>query len=201
MKQALLEAQKAGDRGEVPVGAVVVCKDRVIARAHNLTETLTDVTAHAEMQAITAAASTLGGKYLNECTLYVTVEPCVMCAGAIAWAQTGRLVFGAEDEKRGYQRYAPHALHPKTVVVKGVLGDERCINEKFLCRQTPLIFDFFKFHVFSFILREELFAWVGVWGGLFFVCSLFMGGGGLLLVIERISLSRLIVPVFITVCV
>ena len=124
MKQALLEAQRAGDRGEVPVGAVVVCKDRVIARAHNLTETLTDVTAHAEMQAITAAASTLGGKYLNECTLYVTVEPCVMCAGAIAWAQTGRLVFGAEDEKRGYQRYAPHALHPKTVVVKGVLGDE-----------------------------------------------------------------------------
>mgnify|MGYP000146349913 FL=1 len=103
---------------------VVVCKDRVIARAHNLTETLTDVTAHAEMQAITAAASTLGGKYLNECTLYVTVEPCVMCAGAIAWAQMGRLVFGAEDEKRGYQRYAPHALHPKTVVVKGVLGDE-----------------------------------------------------------------------------
>jgi tRNA(Arg) A34 adenosine deaminase TadA len=93
MKQALLEAQKAGERGEVPVGAVVVCKDRIIARAHNLTETLTDVTAHAEMQAITAAA-TLGGKYLNECTLYVTVEPCVMCAGAIAWAQTGRLVFG-----------------------------------------------------------------------------------------------------------
>ena len=120
MKQALLEAQKAGERGEVPVGAVVVCKDRIIARAHNLTETLTDV----EMQAITAAAATLGGKYLNECTLYVTVEPCVMCAGAIAWAQTGRLVFGAEDEKRGYQRYAPQALHPKTSVVKGVLADE-----------------------------------------------------------------------------
>ena len=89
MKQALLEAHKAGERGEVPVGAVVVCKDRIIARAHNLTETLTDVTAHAEMQAITAAAATLGGKYLNECTLYVTVEPCVMCAGAIAWAQIG----------------------------------------------------------------------------------------------------------------
>lgn len=124
MKQALLEAQKAADRGEVPVGAVVVCKGRIIARAHNLTETLNDVTAHAEMQAITAAASTLGGKYLNECTLYVTVEPCVMCAGAIAWAQTGRLVFGAEDEKRGYQRYAPLALHPKTEVVKGVLADE-----------------------------------------------------------------------------
>lgn len=124
MKQALLEAQKAGERGEVPVGAVVVCKDRILARAHNLTEVLTDVTAHAEMQAITAAASTLGGKYLNECTLYVTVEPCVMCAGAIAWAQMGRLVFGAEDEKRGYQRYAPEALHPKTEVLKGVLAEE-----------------------------------------------------------------------------
>ncbi len=130
MKQALLEAQKAADRGEVPVGAVVVCKGRIIARAHNLTETLNDVTAHAEMQAITAAASTLGGKYLNECTLYVTVEPCVMCAGAIAWAQTGRLVFGAEDEKRGYQRYAPLALHPKTEVVKGVLADECAVLMK-----------------------------------------------------------------------
>lgn len=124
MKQALAEAQKAAERGEVPVGAVVVCKDRIIARAHNLTETLTDVTAHAEMQAITAAASSLGGKYLNECTLYVTVEPCVMCAGAIGWAQTGRLVFGASDEKRGYQRYAPQALHPKTQVSQGVLADE-----------------------------------------------------------------------------
>lgn len=124
MKQALAEARKAAERDEVPVGAVVVCKDRIIARAHNLTETLTDVTAHAEMQAITAAASALGGKYLNECTLYVTVEPCVMCAGAIAWAQTGRLVFGADDEKRGYQRYAPQALHPKTEVVKGVMADE-----------------------------------------------------------------------------
>lgn len=98
MKQALIEAGKAAERGEVPVGAVVVCKERIIARAHNLTETLNDVTAHAEMQAITAAANVLGGKYLNECTLYVTVEPCVMCAGAIAWAQTGKLVFGAEDE-------------------------------------------------------------------------------------------------------
>lgn len=124
MKQALVEAQKAAGRDEVPVGAVVVCKDRIIARGHNLTETLTDVTAHAEMQAITAAASALGGKYLNECSLYVTVEPCVMCAGAIAWAQLGRLVYGAEDEKRGYSRYAPQALHPKTVVVKGVLADE-----------------------------------------------------------------------------
>lgn len=134
MKQALAEAQKAAERGEVPVGAVVVCKDRIIARAYNLTETLTDVTAHAEMQAITAAASSLGGKYLNECTLYVTVEPCVMCAGAIGWAQTGRLVFGASDEKRGYQRYAPQALHPKMQVSQGVLADEcaRLMKEFFL---------------------------------------------------------------------
>ncbi len=124
MKQALLEAQKAQERGEVPVGAVVVCRDRVIARAHNLTETLNDVTAHAEMQAVTAAANALGAKYLNGCTLYVTVEPCVMCAGAIAWAQTGRLVFGAGDEKRGYRKYAPDALHPKTEVVSGVMADE-----------------------------------------------------------------------------
>ena len=124
MRQALAEAQKAAQRGEVPVGAVVVCKGRIIARSHNLTETLTDVTAHAEMQAITSAASTVGGKYLTDCTLYVTVEPCVMCAGAIAWAQLGKLVFGADDEKRGYQRYAPNALHPKTEVVKGVMAEE-----------------------------------------------------------------------------
>ena len=124
MKQALMEAEKAASRGEVPVGAVVVCRDRILARAHNLTEMLNDVTAHAEMQAITAAANAVGGKYLNDCTLYVTVEPCVMCAGAIAWAQTGRLVFGAEDEKRGYQKYAPNALHPKTEVVKGVMAEE-----------------------------------------------------------------------------
>ncbi len=124
MKQALLEARKAYERGEIPIGAVVVCKGRIIARAHNLTEALTDVTAHAEMQAITAAASTLGGKYLNECTLYVTVEPCVMCAGAIGWAQLKCLVYGAEDEKRGYLRYAPQALHPKTEVISGVLAEE-----------------------------------------------------------------------------
>ena len=124
MKMALDEASKAYEQGEVPVGAVVVCQGRVIARAHNLTETLTDVTAHAEMQAITAAANYLGGKYLNEWTLYVTVEPCVMCAGALGWAQTKRIVFGAADEKRGFQRFAPHALHPKTEVVSGVMADE-----------------------------------------------------------------------------
>ena len=124
MQQALQEARKAAEAGEVPVGAVVVCRDRIIARAHNLTETLNDVTAHAEMQAITAAANALGGKYLTDCTLYVTVEPCVMCAGAIAWSQMGRLVFGAGDEKRGYRRYAPQALHPKTEVVTGVKAEE-----------------------------------------------------------------------------
>lgn len=124
MKQALQEAMKARDRGEVPVGAVVVCRDRVIARAHNLTEALNDVTAHAEMQAITMAANYLGGKYLNECTLYVTVEPCVMCAGAIAWSQLGRLVIGTSDEKRGFNKYAPQAMHPKTVVVSGILQEE-----------------------------------------------------------------------------
>ena len=124
MKMALDEAARAFDEGEVPVGAVVVCKGRVIARAHNLTEMLTDVTAHAEMQAVTAAANHLGGKYLNDCTLYVTVEPCVMCAGALGWAQLGRLVFGAGDEKRGFQRFAPQALHPKTEVLQGVMADE-----------------------------------------------------------------------------
>ncbi|MCR5574344.1 MAG: nucleoside deaminase [Bacteroidaceae bacterium] len=123
MKMALQEAQAAFEAGEVPVGAVVVCQNRIIARAHNLTETLTDVTAHAEMQAITAASSMLGGKYLNDCTLYVTVEPCVMCAGAIGWAQLGRLVYGAADEKRGYSLFAPKALHPKTVVVSGVMSE------------------------------------------------------------------------------
>ena len=134
MQQALQEARKAAEAGEVPVGAVVVCRDRIIARAHNLTETLNDVTAHAEMQAITAAANALGGKYLTDCTLYVTVEPCVMCAGAIAWSQMGKLVFGAVDAKRGYRRYAPQALHPKTEVVTGVKAEE--------CAQ--LMKDFFK---------------------------------------------------------
>lgn len=124
MKQALAEAERAAERGEVPVGAVVVCRDRIIARSHNLTETLNDVTAHAEMQAITAAENALGAKYLNDCTLYVTVEPCVMCAGAIAWSQLGRLVYGTSDEKRGFMKYAPDALHPKTVVQSGVMADE-----------------------------------------------------------------------------
>lgn len=124
MTMALDEARAALAQDEIPIGAVVVADGMVIGRGHNLTETLHDVTAHAEMQAITAAEVYLGGKYLNRCTLYVTVEPCVMCAGAIAWSQLGRLVFGAKDEKRGYQRYAPEALHPKTAVVSGVLEEE-----------------------------------------------------------------------------
>ncbi len=124
MKQALAEAHKAFERDEVPVGAVIVCQGRIIARGHNLTETLTDVTAHAEMQAITAAAGFLGGKYLVDCTLYVTVEPCVMCAGALGWSQISRIVYGAADEKRGFARFAPLALHPKTEVVSGVLEAE-----------------------------------------------------------------------------
>ena len=124
MRRALDEAMAARDAGEIPVGAVVVAGGRIIARAHNLTETLGDVTAHAEMQAITSAATMLSGKYLKDCTLYVTVEPCVMCAGAIGWAQISRVVYGACDEKRGYSRYAPNALHPKTTVTSGVLEEE-----------------------------------------------------------------------------
>lgn len=124
MRQAIDEAISAAEAGEVPVGAVVVCQDQIIARAHNLTQTLNDVTAHAEMQVITAAADALGSKYLSECTLFVTVEPCVMCAGAISWAQLGRLVFGADDQKRGYRKYADNLLHPKTTVVTGILADE-----------------------------------------------------------------------------
>ena len=124
MRKALEEARMAFEEDEVPVGAVVVCRGRVIARAHNLTERLTDVTAHAEMQAITAAQEALGGKYLNECTLYVSVEPCIMCAGAIGWAQMGRVVYGAADPKRGFSTFAPQALHPKTLVEKGLLENE-----------------------------------------------------------------------------
>ena len=124
MRMALEEARRAFDRGEVPVGAILVSRNRILARGHNLTETLMDVTAHAEMQAITAAASTLGGKYLQDCTLYVTLEPCVMCAGALGWAQLSELVYAAADEKRGYTRLAPQALHPKTKVTKGLLAEE-----------------------------------------------------------------------------
>lgn len=124
MRLALAEAKAAAAEDEIPVGAVVVSGGRLIARAHNLTERLTDVTAHAEMQAITAAATALGGKYLTDCTLYVTVEPCVMCAGAIGWSQLGRLVYGADDPKRGYRRFAPDALHPRTQVVNGILEEE-----------------------------------------------------------------------------
>ena len=124
MQEALCEARQALAQGEIPIGAVVVADGRVIGRGHNLTETLHDVTAHAEMQAITAAAETLGGKYLDRCTLYVTVEPCVMCAGAIGWSQLGRLVYGAGDEKRGFQRFAPQALHPRCEVLAGVLQEE-----------------------------------------------------------------------------
>ncbi len=124
MKQALIEARKAFDKDEIPVGAVIVCQNQIIARAHNFTEHLNDVTAHAEMQAITAAADTLGGKYLIDCTLYVTLEPCVMCAGALGWSQISRIVYGASDEKRGFVHFAPQALHPKTELVPGVLEDE-----------------------------------------------------------------------------
>lgn len=124
MKFALREAEDARDRNEIPVGAVVVCNGRIIARAHNLTETLTDVTAHAEMQVITAAANVLGGKYLTGCTLYVTVEPCVMCAGALGWSQVGAVVYGASDDKRGFRKFAPEALRPKTVVTSGVMKEE-----------------------------------------------------------------------------
>lgn len=124
MRMALQEARAAAAEDEIPIGAVIVCRGRVVARAHNLTELLHDVTAHAEMQAITAAADSLGGKYLTNCTMYVTVEPCVMCAGAIGWAQISRLVYGASDAKRGFQRFAAGALHPKTKVTQGVLAEE-----------------------------------------------------------------------------
>ena len=134
MKEALQEARRALAKDEVPIGAVVVAEGRVIGRGYNLTETLHDVTAHAEMQAITAAEEYLGGKYLDKCTLYVTVEPCVMCAGAMGWSQVQRVVYGASDPKRGYQTYAPRALHPKASVTDGVLAEE--------CGK--LITDFFK---------------------------------------------------------
>lgn len=124
MKRALSEAEQAFKEGEIPVGVVVVCRNQIVARAHNLTETLNDVTAHAEMQAITAAANLLGGKYLTGCTLYVTLEPCTMCAGALGWSQIDRIVYGASDEKRGFLRFAPDALHPKTQLLGGILQNE-----------------------------------------------------------------------------
>ncbi len=124
MKQAYLEAQKAFEKGEIPVGAVIVCNEQIIARAHNNTEQLTDVTAHAEIMAMTAASTYLRNKYLNDCTLYVTLEPCIMCAGAIHWAQLGKLVYGASDEKRGFMRYGKELLHPKTQVEFGVMNAE-----------------------------------------------------------------------------
>lgn len=124
MRMALREAQQAFEEGEIPIGAVVVSKGRIISRAHNQTERLNDVTAHAEMLAITAAANTLGGKYLHDCTLYVTVEPCAMCAGAAGWAQVSRVVYGVGEEKRGYTRFAPHALHPRALVTRGILEEE-----------------------------------------------------------------------------
>lgn len=134
MKQALVEARQAAAEGEIPIGAIMVCRNSIIARTHNLTETLHDVTAHAEMQAITAAAETLGGKYLTDCTLYVTLEPCTMCAGALGWSQISKVVWGADDPRRGFSGIAPNALHPKTKIVKGVLADE-CLK---------LVTDFFK---------------------------------------------------------
>ncbi len=124
MRQALKEAGKALDEGEIPIGAVIVCRGQIIARGHNLTERLHDVTAHAEMQAITAATEYLGGKYLTDCTLYVTVEPCIMCAGALGWSQIPRVVYGATDDKRGFRRFAPQALHPRCEVVSGILAQD-----------------------------------------------------------------------------
>lgn len=124
MRQAISEARQALAKQEVPIGAVIVSEGCVIGRGHNLVETLADPTAHAEMQALTAAASTLGGKYLQQCTLYVTVEPCIMCAGAIGWAQVGRVVWGADDPKKGYRCYSDQVFHPKTTVARGVLREE-----------------------------------------------------------------------------
>ena len=134
MKEALKEAQKAAEKGEVPVGAVIVCRNRIIAKAHNETERLTDVTAHAERVAITSASNSLGGKYLHECTLYVTLEPCVMCAGALYWSQIDKIVIGAPDLERGFYRLSENILHPKTELVQGVIQNE--------CSQ--LVKDFFR---------------------------------------------------------
>ena len=134
MRDALREAELARNEDEVPIGAIIVCKGRVIGKGHNMTERLNDPTAHAEMIAITAATEALGGKYLNECTLYVTVEPCPMCAGALAWSQIGKVVYGASDPKRGFSKFSPSLMHPKTEVVSGVLAEE--------C--STIVTDFFK---------------------------------------------------------
>ncbi len=137
MREALAQARQAGEQGEIPIGAVIVCGGRVIARAHNLTETLNDPTAHAEMLSITAATDYLGGKYLSECTIYVTVEPCPMCAAALAWAQIGRIVYGAADPKRGFSLFTPSLLHPRTTVQQGILADEcgTLVSEFFKARR------------------------------------------------------------------
>lgn len=124
MFDALREAQRAAAEDEVPIGAVIVCRGRIIAKGHNMTERLNDPTAHAEMIAITAATEAVGGKYLNDCTLYVTVEPCPMCAGALAWSQIGKVVYGASDPKRGFSRFSPSLMHPKTAIVSGIMADE-----------------------------------------------------------------------------
>ena len=132
MQAALAEARAAADEGEIPIGAVVVCGGRIVGKGHNRVEALGDATAHAEMQALTAAMNALGGKYLPECTIYVTVEPCIMCAGALAWSQIGRVVYGAADPKKGYLTYSDHVLHPKTVVEKGLMEQEcREVVEQF----------------------------------------------------------------------
>ena len=124
MIDALREAQRAAAEDEVPIGAVIVCQGRIIAKGHNMTERLNDPTAHAEMIAITAATEAVGGKYLNDCTLYVTVEPCPMCAGALAWSQIGKVVYGASDPKRGFSRFSPSLMHPKTEIVSGIMAEE-----------------------------------------------------------------------------
>ncbi len=134
MQQALLEAETAKEMGEIPVGAVVVCEGKIVAKGHNLTETLNDVTAHAEMQTITSAADYLGGKYLNNCTLYVTLEPCMMCAGALNWAQIKRVVYGADDKKKGFSKFGKNVLHAKTEITSGILADKCSL----------LLTDFFK---------------------------------------------------------
>jgi tRNA(adenine34) deaminase len=141
MKEALKEAQKAFDADEVPIGAVIVCRNKIIARAHNYTERLNDVTAHAEMQAFTSAANSIGGKYLPECTLYVTIEPCVMCAGASYWTQISKIVYGAKDEKKGYSKFAADILHPSTEIIGGILESDcaAIMKEFFRKKRKPAV--------------------------------------------------------------